>query len=83
MDYLGVSAPTPTASELDHENTDPNLLGRENTETTFATSANLGMGARTWSKHSLADSMSQAVANVKQRQAQSPILSMARGIVVS
>ena len=82
MDYLGISAQTPEPSEMDRENTESNFLGRENTDTTFATSANFGMGQRTWSKPSLADSMSQALTNVKQRQAQSPIAWMARGIVV-
>ena len=83
MDYLGINSQTPEASEMDRENTESNFLGRENTDTTFATSANFGgMGQRTWSKPSLADSMSQALANVKQRQTQSPIAGQARGIVV-
>ena len=84
MDYLGIASQTPEPSEMTRENTESNMMGRENTDTTFATSGNFGLGQRTWSKHSLADSVSQALANVKQRQAQSPIITagQARGIVV-
>ena len=85
MDYLGIASQTPEPSEMTRENTESNMMGRENTDTTFATSGNFGLGQRTWSKHSLADSVSQALANVKQRQVQSPIVTggQARGIVVS
>lgn len=80
MDYLGISAPSPTASELlEQSQSGSHALDREVTETMTANSAN--MGARSWSKPSIADSASQALASVRQKQAMSPMPASGRGVV--
>ena len=82
MDYLGISAPSPTASEmLEQSQSGSHALEREITETMTANSAN--MGARSWSKPSITDSASQALASVRQKQAMSPMPASGRGVVVS
>ena len=80
MDYLGISSDTPSMSDFDTGVTDSNMggLDKERTQDTFANSANM---ARTWSKHSLSESFSAALANTR-NVAQSPIMPSSRGIVV-
>ena len=80
MDYLGISADTPSVSDLDTGNTESNLgMEKERTQDTMINSANM---ARAWSKHSLSESLSAALANVKAKM-QSPMPVTGQGVVVS
>ena len=83
MDYLGITGTSPSQSDLEPGLTELSFLEREATmgdggTTTAGNSAHL---ARTWSKHSLAESLNQALMNIKNK-AQSPMPQTGRGIVV-
>lgn len=83
MDYLGISAPTPSISNLEAYDTDTNLLDKELTGENFSQAPSANNLARTWSKPSLADSATQqAMANLKAKMG-SPMPPAGRGIVVS
>ena len=84
MDYLGISAPTPSVSDLEPFNTDSNLLEKENTgDTITVTQATSNTClVRTWSKPSLCESATQqALASLKAKTG-SPMPPSGRGIVV-
>lgn len=84
MDYLGISAPTPSISDLEALNTDLSLLDKEHTSDTLAGGGNTNNNlARTWSKPSLNESATQqALASLKAKT-MSPMPPTGRGIVVS
>ena len=85
MDYLGISAPSPSESVIEpstRQNTElSTMLDRENTAMTTDTQPGGPHLARTWSKPSLNDSMNQAIGNLKQKT-QSPMPHAGRGVVV-
>ena len=84
MDYLGITAATPSVSDLDPGNTDLNLLDKEGTADTITitqTNSNNNL-VRTWSKPSLSESATQqALASLKAKTG-SPMPPTGRGIVV-
>ena len=83
MDYLGISVPSPEQSDaLDQSQTGSQYLEKEATCDTFGSTGGAGgMGARTWSKPSLADNTSQGMTNVLS-MTMSPMPSAGRGVVV-
>ena len=89
MDYLGMNVPSPDVSDaLDQSHTGSQFLEKEATNDTLGSACGGGgggaggMGARTWSKPSLADNGSQGMNNVL-GMAMSPMPPAGRGMVVS
>ena len=89
MDYLGMNVPSPDMSDaMDQSHTGSQFFEKEATNDTIGSTGGGnaggagGMGARTWSKPSLADNGSQGVNNVL-GMAMSPMPPAGRGVVVS
>ena len=80
MEYLGIGAPTPSISDAGPSNPGSTIDKEGTMDTMITGQSNL---VRQWSKHSITDSLSQAISNLKVRSAPSPMPTTGRGIVVS